>query len=99
MTKTFDETFSAPIRAQAEKIVKTFTPEVVAELVLLESMPRLVRTLRLQREHQTAIQHLRAILNEASTATQSWQAQQEARQWLANLDPQTPYPVNLLSPL
>lgn len=98
MSLSFDERMSAPVRAQAEKIVKTFAPEVVADLVLLESMPRLVRTLRLQREHQAAIRHLQAILNEASTATQTWQAQQAARQWLSSLDADFPYPIQT-SPL
>jgi len=38
-----------------------------------------------QQQLQVAIRHLQAILNESRTATQSWQAEQEARQWLLSI--------------
>ena len=34
---------------------------------------------------RTAIRHLQAILNSQRTATQSWEAEQEARQWLRSI--------------
>lgn len=38
-------------------------------------------------QHQlgVAIRHLQAILNSQRTATQSWRAEQEARQWLESI--------------
>lgn len=36
-------------------------------------------------QRDEAILHLHAILNTQRTATQSWQAEQEARQWLASI--------------
>ena len=36
-------------------------------------------------QRNEAIRHLQAILNSQRTATQSWEAEQEARQWLRSI--------------
>jgi hypothetical protein len=43
-----------------------------------------------QNNLQAAICHLHAILNSQRTATQSWQAEQEARQWLVSIGSEAP---------
>lgn len=41
-------------------------------------------------QRDEAIRHLHAILNHKRTATQSWQAEQEARQWLESIGSEAP---------
>lgn len=36
-------------------------------------------------QRDEAVQHLQKILNRSRTATESWQAEQEARQWLESV--------------
>lgn len=40
-------------------------------------------------QREQAIAHLQSILNTQRTATQSWQAEQEARQWLLFVEHET----------
>lgn len=41
-------------------------------------------------QRDTAIRHLHALLNSRRTATQSWEAEQEARLWLESIGSEAP---------
>lgn len=47
--------------------------------------PQVLALTNCQEQLQAAVRHLQAILNESRTATESWQAEQAARQWLLSI--------------
>lgn len=83
----------------------TTTLRMLAMRLRTTSMPLadLIPTLQRASDHidliaqqrDDAIRHLHAILNQQRTATQSWQSEQEARQWLESIasDPGAADPI------
>ena len=60
------------------------------DLGQIDTDPARLALANAQHQLQVAIGHLHAILNSRRTATQSWQAEQEARQWLESIGSEAP---------